>query len=79
MTESRDYLELTFRSINCFANDGKLDAKELRNLFAIAQKDGIVDANERRVLTNIINKLTPEELDADMQKALADIHKQLNA
>ena len=29
MTEARDYLEMSFQSIQCFSNDGKLDAYEL--------------------------------------------------
>jgi len=29
MKESRDYLEMSFRSIQCFASDGSLDVKEL--------------------------------------------------
>ncbi len=29
MSEAQDYLEMSFMSINCFANDGKLDAVEL--------------------------------------------------
>ncbi len=32
MSESRDYLEMSFRSIECFSNDGKLDANEVRVL-----------------------------------------------
>ena len=43
MTESRDYLEMTFRSINCFSNDGKMDVAELDSIVAIALKDGEVD------------------------------------
>lgn len=66
--EKRDYLELTYRSINCFANDGKLDVYELDRLIAIAMKDGIIDANEKRVLENIIGRLTPSELSAEMNQ-----------
>lgn len=42
MTESRDYLEMSFRSIECFANDGKLDAKELGKIIAIAEKLSLI-------------------------------------
>lgn len=73
MTESRDYLELSFRSIECFADDGKLDANELHKLLDIALRDGVVDDNEKRVLNNIIDKITPEELDKDMLRMLKQV------
>ena len=73
MTESRDYLEMTFHSINCFANDGKLDVNELNQILAIALKDGVVDDNEKRVLSNIIGRLKEEELDAELQAKVDEI------
>ena len=78
MTESRDYLELTFRSIECFTNDGKLDAAELGKLLAIAERDGEIDQNEMRVLRNIIAKIKPEEVDAAMQKQLQVVSDKIN-
>ncbi|WP_223787373.1 hypothetical protein [Marinicella meishanensis] len=77
--ESRDYLEMSFRSIECFSNDGKLDAEELGRILAIAERDGEIDHNEIRVLRNIISRLTPEELDADMQAMLKKVHDKINA
>ena len=76
--ESRDYLELSFRSIECFTNDGKLDAKELGRILEIAERDGEIDHNEIRVLRNIISKITPEELDDDMKKMLQVVHDKIN-
>ncbi|MDX1342550.1 MAG: hypothetical protein R3309_04530 [Reinekea sp.] len=70
MTESRDYLEMTFRSIECFADDGKLDADELMTIANIALRDGVVDDNEKRVLKNIIARLNPEELDDELQEKI---------
>jgi hypothetical protein len=79
MTESRDYLEMTFRSIECFSNDGKLDAKELRKIFAIAEKDGVIDNNEIRVLRNIISKVKPDEVDETMRIKLREISDKINS
>jgi len=70
VTESRDYLEMTFRSIECFADDGKLDADELMTIANIALRDGVVDDNEKRVLKNIIARLNPEELDDELQEKI---------
>ncbi|MFA5684530.1 MAG: hypothetical protein WCZ65_06045 [Lysobacteraceae bacterium] len=68
----RDHLEMAFKSILCFANDGKLLPAELREIVDIALRDGVVDADEKRVLRNIIGRLDATELTADM---LAKIKK----
>lgn len=77
MSESRDYLELTYKSIHCFSNDGKLDADELGKLVAIAERDGKFDQNEVRVLKSIIQRIKPDEIDAAMQARLADLSRKL--
>jgi hypothetical protein len=79
MTEARDYLELTFRSIQCFANDGKLDANELGKLVALAERDGVIDQNEIRVLRNIVAKIKPYEVDAAMKQKLQELSDKINA
>jgi hypothetical protein len=73
MKESRDYLHLSFKSIECFSNDGKLDADELGKLIGLAERDGVIDQNEIRVLRSIIARITPEEVDAAMQQRLAEL------
>lgn len=78
MTESNDFLEMSFRSIECFSNDGKLDAKELGQILAIAERDNIIDQNEIRVLRKIIGKIKPEEVDEAMKAKLAEISKKIN-
>jgi Ca2+-binding EF-hand superfamily protein len=79
MSESRDYLEMTFRSIECFSNDGKLDANELGKILRIAEKDGEIDQNEVRVLRNIISKIKPHEVDEDMKTMLQNVSSKINA
>jgi len=71
--ESRDYLEMAFHSIQCFSDDGRLDAAELEKILAIAERDGVTDSNELRVLGNIIARIQPDEIDAAMQAQLAKI------
>ncbi len=71
--ECRDYLEMTFKSIQCFANDGKLLVNELEDLVQVALRDGVVDDNEKRVLAKIISRLTPSELTQDMLKKIEEI------
>ncbi len=79
MKEPRDYLEMSFRSIECFSNDGKLDAEELGKILDIAEKDGVIDHNEIRVLNNIISRIKPEEVDAAMQAKLNEIMAKIQA
>ncbi len=71
--ECRDYIEMTFKSIQCFANDGKLLVNELEDLVQVALRDGVVDDNEKRVLAKIISRLTPSELTQDMLKKIEEI------
>lgn len=77
MAESRDYLEMTYASINCFADDGTLNAAELKKLLDIALRDGELDDNEMRVLHSIIKRLRPEELDEEMRGMLEAVNIKL--
>lgn len=70
---SNDYLELSYHSIQCFANDGKLLIDELNELLTIALRDGVIDDDEKRVLNAIFDKLTLEELTPEMQAKIASI------
>ncbi|MGH1472563.1 MAG: hypothetical protein ACRBCS_15365 [Cellvibrionaceae bacterium] len=78
MSENTDYLEMTFRSISCFADDGKLDVKELNMIMDIALRDGVVDENEKRVLSNIISKLTSKDLTPELSDRVTEIKQQIN-
>ncbi|MFT7559468.1 MAG: hypothetical protein ACI93R_001379 [Flavobacteriales bacterium] len=78
MAESRDYLEMTFRSIECFSNDGILDAVELGTILDIAERDGEIDGNEIRVLRNIISRIKPSEVDDAMKLKLQQISDKIN-
>lgn len=79
MSESKDFLEMSFRSIQCFTDDGKLDASELGKIVEIAERDGVIDENEIRVLTNIISRITPEEVDEAMREKLSEISEKIKS
>ncbi|MBL1275146.1 MAG: hypothetical protein COB30_003580 [Ectothiorhodospiraceae bacterium] len=70
-----DYAEMSIRSIKCFANDGKLDLRELNGLVDIAIKDGGFDDDEKRVLKNIISKLSSVELTTAMRLRISELEK----
>lgn len=75
MSESRDYLEMSFRSIQCFTDDGRLDADEFGRIVDIALRDGVVDANEMRVLHRIVRSLTPEEITPELLQRLEELKR----
>jgi hypothetical protein len=77
MKEARDYLEMSFRSIQCFSNDGKLDAQELGKILELAEKDGKIDNNEMRVLQNIIARIKPHEVDEAMRAKMMEISEKI--
>ncbi len=70
---------LSYKSIQCFANDGRLLVDELDELLSIALRDGVVDEDEQRVLNNIIDRLNPDELTTDMLDKIAEVKKAINA
>lgn len=76
-SENRDYLEMTFRSIECFADDGKLDVAELAALMDVARRDGVVDDNEKRVLKNIFSRLNRADLTAEMIREIEQIRQDI--
>jgi hypothetical protein len=75
--ENRDYLEMSYRSISCFADDGTLSVADLDQLVSIALRDGVVDENEKRVLVAIIKRLNPSELTPEMLARIADLRKKV--
>ena len=79
MTESKDYIEMAFRSIECFSNDGKLNTKALDDVIRIAERDGVIDQNEIRVLQKNISKIKHEEVDSRVRQKLDHLAKKINA
>ncbi|MCB1606680.1 MAG: hypothetical protein KDI71_06865 [Xanthomonadales bacterium] len=79
MNEPRDHLDMIFKSMEGFANGGKLDASELAEIIAIAERDGQYDQNEIRVLRSIISRIKPEEVDDEIRAQLAKISARIGA
>ncbi|MDF3031139.1 MAG: hypothetical protein K0R03_1697 [Moraxellaceae bacterium] len=75
--ESRDYLEMSFRSVRLFADDGTFSHANLQEIIDIALRDGVVDANEKRVLQNIIGRLKDEEMTREVKAKLESLKIQL--
>lgn len=73
MTDAKDHIEMALKSIEGFANGGKLDANELDQIIKIAERDGVIDQDEIRVFRNIISRINPSEVDDAMRAKLAEI------
>ena len=58
-----DHIELAYSSIRVFTDDGTIDMQELNFLMGIALRDEEIDDEEKRVLNNIFNKVTKDEVD----------------
>lgn len=71
--QAKSYIEMAIDSIQAFANDGKLDAAELKHLLDIALRDGQIDAEEMRVLGKIIIQAEKTPLDTETAALIAQI------
>ena len=74
---SKDHLEMALKSIEAFQNGGKIDGDELSNIITIAERDCTIDQNEIRVLRNIVKRIDPEEVDAELQAVLTSLSKKI--
>lgn len=73
MTNAKDHIEMALKSAEGFANGGKLDARELGEIIDIAERDGVIDFDEVRVLRNTIARISPTEVDSDLRNKLAEL------
>jgi hypothetical protein len=49
------HLEIAYSSIRIFADNGQLDLMELNFVLGMALRDGSINEEEKRVLSNIFN------------------------
>lgn len=75
MNANRDHLEIAYHSVNAFGNDGKLDEQELDKLLKIAERDGIINEDETRILSNIFSKLKSYEISTTMREKIRNVEK----
>ena len=73
MNDANDHIQMALKSIEGFANNGKLDADELQEIIDIAERDGVIDQDEIRVFRSIISRIDPSEVDDAMRQKLTEI------
>ncbi|MDE1463237.1 hypothetical protein [Spartinivicinus poritis] len=74
--ESRDYLELATYAAEAFSNDGTLNHEEFNKMMDIVLRDGKVDNNEKRVLSNIFGRIKENELPVDLAAKIQQVRDQ---
>lgn len=57
MNNNGESRALMMYSLSAFANDGTLDAGELDFIKRLALRDGVIDEDERSVLSNIFSRV----------------------
>ncbi|MET0329464.1 MAG: hypothetical protein ABW163_11950 [Luteimonas sp.] len=68
-----DHLQLALAAIPAFADDGRLSLDELDHLLGLALRDRVIDAEERRVLGNILDRAERDGVDADVQARIRQV------
>ena len=63
---------LMMYSLSAFANDGTLDADELDFIKRLALRDGVIDADERVVLSNIFSRVPPATTAPEVLAAIGE-------
>lgn len=72
------HIEMSLLSIECFMDDGKLDANELGKMVALAESDGEITQEEIHVLRSVIKRIKPEEVDSNMKSRLDSLSKKIS-
>lgn len=72
------HIEMSLLSIECFMNDGKLDADELGKMVALAEQDGEITQEEISVLRSVIKRIKPNEVDAAMKSRLERLNAKIS-
>lgn len=68
-----DHLQLALAAIPAFADDGRLSLDELDHLLGLALRDQVIDADETRVLGNILDRAERDGVDADVQARITQV------
>ena len=75
---NRDHIEMVLKSIEAFQESGNIESEKLTEIIQIAEKDGVIDQNEIRVLRNIIAKVDPTDVDDDLKGVLQSLSTKIS-
>jgi hypothetical protein len=71
------WIEMAVYAISIFANDGTMDEHELDCLMGLATADGTIDADERRVLGRIFDRVDRKDVTERLWARIGNIRGQL--
>ena len=74
---SRDHLDMALKAVEAFRENGTLDASELREIVRIAERDGVIDNDEIRVLRSIISRVDPSEVDDELASVMRSLSRKI--
>ena len=69
-------VELAYASLVMYADDGKLDERELTTLLQIATRDGRISDREKEILRALFNRIHEEEVSAEVWDHIQEVRKQ---
>jgi hypothetical protein len=69
------HVKMVMESIRSFVDDGLYSVDELERIITIALDDGEIDANERRVLSSVLEKARHVPFDDDVQPYIDSLTK----
>ena len=72
MTTPKSHIEIAFRSIPVFADDGQIDVGEINFLLGLALRDNTIDEDERRVLAKVFAEAEKSSLPVAVQERIAE-------
>lgn len=73
MPQAKSHIEIAFRSIAVFADDGQLDIGEINFLLGLALRDEIVDEDEKRVLGQIFAQAEKGRVPPNVQARIEEV------
>ncbi|MEJ2529503.1 MAG: hypothetical protein P8179_02290 [Candidatus Thiodiazotropha sp.] len=72
------HINIALLAAECFSNDGKLDSQELGKMISLAEEDDVITQEEISVLTSVIKRIKPEEMDEPMRARLQSLESKIN-
>ncbi len=78
MTETNSHGEIAAAATKCFADDGHLDLGELNILIGLALRDNEISEEERRIVGDIISRLSESNVTPVVWKRVQQIERRYN-
>jgi len=78
VSETNSHGEIAMAATRCFADDGTIDLGELNLLLGLALRDNEIDEDERRVLGDVISRLSEATVTPIVWQRIQEIERKHN-